>query len=65
MAVYDTPRANVAGLSLSGRVSFTLTHLAADLVSWNRTRQTKTALSKLSNRELDDIGMSRADLANM
>ena len=62
MAVYDTTRANVAGLNLGGRVSYILTHLVSGFFVWNQTRQTKKVLSQLSNRELEDIGITRADL---
>lgn len=30
--------------------------------SWNRIRQTRKELSSLSNRELDDLGISRGDI---
>jgi len=31
-------------------------------VAWNDQRMTRNALSKLSNRELDDIGLVRGDI---
>ena len=31
-------------------------------MSWNSARVTRKALSKLSNRELDDIGLCRGDI---
>ena len=30
--------------------------------SWNRVRQTRNELYSLSNRELDDLGISRGDI---
>jgi len=30
--------------------------------SWNRVRQTRNELYGLSNRELDDLGISRGDI---
>lgn len=56
MAVYDAPRTSApasAGLfsTLVGVVS-----------AWNDARVTRTALSKLSDRELDDIGLCRGDI---
>ncbi|WP_341760416.1 DUF1127 domain-containing protein [Candidatus Endowatersipora endosymbiont of Watersipora subatra] len=30
--------------------------------TWNRIRQTRIQLSNLSNRELNDIGISRGDI---
>ncbi len=56
MAVYDAPRTSApatAGVfsSLVGIVS-----------AWNDARVTRNALSKLSDRELDDIGLCRGDI---
>ncbi len=34
----------------------------AALVAWNNARKTRKALYALSNRELDDIGLCRADI---
>lgn len=31
--------------------------------TWNRVRQTRNELSKLSDRELNDLGISRGDIA--
>ena len=36
--------------------------LIARLAAWNHARRTRITLNKLSNRELDDIGLSRADI---
>lgn len=51
-AQYGTP----AGLSL-GR-------LMAAFTAWNEARKTRDALSALSDRELEDIGISRGDIAS-
>ncbi len=32
------------------------------IASWNDARMTRTALAKLSDRELDDIGLCRGDI---
>tara|TARA_R110002124_G_scaffold133556_7_gene296155 strand:- start:7186 stop:7395 length:210 start_codon:yes stop_codon:yes gene_type:complete len=34
----------------------------ARLIAWNDQRLTRNALNKLSDRELNDIGMSRSDI---
>ncbi len=34
-------------------------------VAWNDTRKTRNALSALSDAQLDDIGLCRADLKNL
>lgn len=60
MAVLDTTRsefnASPAGLSL--------TRLIAAFTAWNDARITRKALSALSDRELEDIGVTRADIAS-
>ncbi|MEM6483113.1 MAG: DUF1127 domain-containing protein [Pseudomonadota bacterium] len=59
MAFYDnaraSDRANRAGASIISRV-------AAAIAQWNEARKTRAALARLSDRELDDIGLSRADI---
>lgn len=30
--------------------------------TWNRVRQTRNELNSLSNRELDDLGITRGDI---
>lgn len=58
MATLDTirPIATENGLR-----TFLVT-LAGSLADWNDRRQTRKALQGLSNRELEDIGLVRADL---
>lgn len=36
--------------------------LLAAIAAWNDARVTRNALSRLSDRELDDIGLSRGDI---
>ncbi|MCA0919452.1 DUF1127 domain-containing protein [Pseudooceanicola nanhaiensis] len=36
--------------------------LLAAISDWNDARVTRNALSKLSDRELDDIGLTRGDI---
>lgn len=35
------------------------------LIHWNEARQTRNALSALTDRELDDIGLVRGDIENV
>lgn len=56
MAVYDAPRTSApatAGL---------FSNLVGIVSAWNDARVTRNALSKLSDRELDDIGLCRGDI---
>ncbi|MCB2127989.1 MAG: DUF1127 domain-containing protein [Rhodobacteraceae bacterium] len=36
--------------------------LVSTVVAWNEARSTRNALSRLSDRELDDIGLCRGDI---
>ncbi|MEX0364650.1 DUF1127 domain-containing protein [Ruegeria sp. HKCCD8929] len=35
------------------------------VVSWNENRKTRKILAKLTDEQLDDIGLSRGDIANI
>lgn len=56
MAVTETHRTETAGLH------FGVLSLFSMLTRWNDKRLTRNALSKLTTRELNDIGLSKADL---
>lgn len=60
MAVLETTRSelNAAPIGLS------LSRFIAAITAWNEARVTRKALSVLSDRELDDIGLTRADIAS-
>jgi uncharacterized protein YjiS (DUF1127 family) len=60
MAAFDTPRP-VAALN-AGRFSNIFANLMGTLATWNDARITRKALSHLSARELEDIGLTYADL---
>lgn len=62
MAALDTPRA-VSGTSiLFGRVGAAICTVIGTVASWNDARVTRNALSALSDRELEDIGLSRGEI---
>lgn len=57
MAAIDTNRA------LGGTNSFGMgSKILAVLSAWNDARVTKNALNRLTDRELDDIGLCRGDI---
>ena len=60
MAFYDTPRHAAAGPM--GRVVASLTE---EFRAWREARINRAALARLSDRELSDIGLLRADLDEM
>ena len=45
-----------------GVVGHVAARLVAMLSAWNDTRVTRRELSRLSDRELDDIGLCRGDM---
>ena len=55
MSVYEAHRHNAHFGGLFGT-------LVSAFAAWNDTRVTRNALSRLSDRELDDIGLSRGDI---
>lgn len=57
MSAIDTNRV------LGGMGSFGIfSKILAVLTAWNDARMTKNALNRLTDRELDDIGLCRGDI---
>ncbi|MCI2397931.1 DUF1127 domain-containing protein [Aliiroseovarius subalbicans] len=65
MAVFETTRPLAHGISFGERLSNIAHTLFGTLAAWNDARVTRNALSKLTDRELDDIGLTRADIEAM
>jgi len=63
MAAFDTSRP-AAGLSAGSFSRFVADAFGA-LATWSDARQTRKALSALTDRELDDIGLCRGDIENI
>ncbi len=61
MATYDHTR-DRAGAGAFAGFGAAISALIADLAAWNDARITRKALARLSDRELDDIGLSRGDI---
>jgi uncharacterized protein YjiS (DUF1127 family) len=61
MAAFETTRP-VMGSTLGGRLSNLVSFIIAAYSDWNDARVTRNALAKLSDRELDDIGLCRGDI---
>ena len=59
MAVMDTLRIASGPTSLAGRIQGFIANLMATVISWNDMRLARKALNALSDRELQDIGLSR------
>ncbi|MBD3765948.1 MAG: DUF1127 domain-containing protein [Rhodobacterales bacterium] len=62
MAAYETTRPAPFGAITVFRLVQGLGRLWAALAAWNEARVTRAALERLSDRELDDIGLCRADI---
>jgi len=59
MSIIDTTRTPSATRGIIARA---LTDTLATLAAWKEQRATRDALNKLSDRELDDIGLCRGDI---
>lgn len=65
MAAYETSRAAPLGaISIIRSVPVFGTFVTA-LSAWNDARMTRKALDRLTDRELDDIGLCRGDVEMM
>jgi uncharacterized protein YjiS (DUF1127 family) len=62
MAATVTSRAAPFGAITTFRFFQFFSTLAQVVGSWNDARVTRNALAKLSDRELDDIGLCRGDI---
>lgn len=47
--------------ALSG-IDRLMSRISTALIVWNERRMTRNALSRLSDRELEDIGLTRGDI---
>jgi uncharacterized protein YjiS (DUF1127 family) len=62
MAATETTRVAPFGAISTFRISRIIENTLASLANWNDARITRNALGKLSDRELDDIGLCRGDI---
>lgn len=62
MAAFDTTRTAYGAISFIGRISAVIAEYTGAVIAWNDARVTRNALSKLSDRELEDIGLVRGDI---
>ena len=62
MSTFETSKSAPMGAVTVFRMVQLLSGSAAAFQTWNSGRVTRKALSKLSNRELDDIGLCRGDI---
>ena len=62
MAAYESSRAAPFGAISIFRAVQAVAETISSLAAWNDARITRKALTKLSDRELDDIGLCRGDI---
>ncbi len=62
MAILNETHTPALGHGFSDAISRSAYRIVAAISHWNDTRQTRKALVKLSERELDDIGLTRGDI---
>lgn len=62
MATVETTRSAPFGAISTHRAVQGFGRVFASVAAWNDTRVTRAALGKLSDRELDDIGLCRGDI---
>jgi uncharacterized protein YjiS (DUF1127 family) len=63
MVAIDTT--NSAAPRIAGRLIASLFNLGSVFKDWNDARVTRNALSRLSSRELDDIGLCYGDIEDI
>lgn len=62
MAIYNNPRPAPFGAVTTHRIVSAFDNLRETLTAWSVKRETRKQLNKLSDRELNDIGLSRSDI---
>lgn len=62
MAAIDTPRTALGSAPVANRVFASAYSVIGAVVAWNDARVTRNALNHLTDRELDDIGLTRGDI---
>ena len=62
MAAINTTRTAPLGAITTYRFIQSVSNGFAAMGNWNDRRMTRNALGKLSDRELDDIGLCRGDI---
>ncbi|MEQ3673481.1 DUF1127 domain-containing protein [Pseudophaeobacter sp.] len=65
MAAFDTTRTTYGSTGLFGRIGIAFVALTSSVMAWNDARTSKNALNALSDRELADIGLSRANIEDI
>ena len=62
MAVYTNTQTQYQAGGVASRIVKAFASAINSLALWNDARATRTALSRLTDRELEDIGLTRAEI---
>jgi uncharacterized protein YjiS (DUF1127 family) len=62
MAIFDTTRTTYGSATAASRFFSVYNAIVASIVAWNDARVTRNALSALTDRELEDIGLTRGEI---
>ncbi len=65
MAALFIPASQTGSAILFGHIGRFIVSMINGLADWNDTRVTRNALAKLTDRELDDIGLCRGDIDDL
>ena len=65
MASFDTTRPMADGHPYGVRPNGFFARIVGAVAAWNDVRVTRNALSKLSDHELEDLGLTRGDIDAM
>lgn len=65
MATFVNTPAQPLGSVAIFRVTNFVENAVVSAIKWNQARKTKNVLSRLTARELEDIGLTRSDINNL
>ena len=65
MALIDTQNPLVGPANFAARIGAVFVSASRVAADWRHTHSTRKALEALSDSELDDIGLTRADIARI
>ena len=65
MAAFDTTRTAYGSASAVNGIFSFFSRAVGAVIAWNDARVTRNALSALSDRELEDIGLIRGDIEDV
>lgn len=65
MSAFETNRTAPFGAIATYSFVRFISNIAANTIAWNDARVTRNSLNQLSDRELDDIGLTRGDISGI